>query len=262
MLWTELRGDLTRRRARVADTVSSGVPELDRLLGGGFTLGSTNYMEVERGTQELSFVAAFLIEGFRQKNLCGITLYDLPVEVFIERLTELGVNMRKALDTGSLLIADLYEEGEYDPERRGPILKTNNLNDPNATLRLYLDMAELARKRIESEKFTGERLVAYTASTPVTNYKLDAVNKLVKAARMQVRMIRAVNLSIFNPGMFPEAIVATLEDSCDSIITLSVKEVQGKYQRFLRVKQSPIQTFQMNEVPYDIIDGKPSLKPY
>jgi KaiC/GvpD/RAD55 family RecA-like ATPase len=241
--------------------VSSGIPELDRLLGGGFTKGSTNYLEVERGTQELSFVAAFLDEGFRQGDLCGITLYDLPLEVFVERLTELGVNMRKALDSGSLLIADLYEEGEYDPERRGPILKTNNLNDPNATLRLYLDMAELARKRIESRGFTGQRLVAYTASSPAANYKLEAVYRLIKAARMQVRMIKAVNLSVFNPGMFNESVVATIEDSCDSIIALTVREVQGEYRRFLRVKESPIHTFRMNEVPYDIVDGRPSLKP-
>jgi KaiC/GvpD/RAD55 family RecA-like ATPase len=244
----------------MADIVSSGIPELDKLLGGGFVIGSTNYLEIELGTEELSFIAAFLNEALRQKSLCGITLYDLPPDVLIERLAELGANMREALDSGSLLIADLYDEGEYDPERRGPILKTNNLNDPNATLRLYVDMAEAAKKRLASGKFSGQRLVAYSASTAVINYKLDAVYKLVKAARMQVRQMKAVNLSTFNPRMFDGAIVATLEDSCDSVITLAVKEVHGTYQRFIRVKQSPIPTFRMDEVPYDIVDGKPVLK--
>ena len=245
----------------MADIVSSGIPELDTLLGGGLTVGSTNYLEVERGTLELCFVAAFLNEGFRQRNFCGITLYDLPPDVLIERLTEAGVKIQEAINSGSLIIADLYEEGEYDPERRGPILKTNNLNDPNATLRLYLDLAEVGRKQVEAGKFTGLRLAAYSASTLVMNNKYEASYKLAKAARMQIRQNRVTNLTIFNPKMFDETVVAGMEETCDSIISLSVKEIQGKYQRYLRVKQSPISTFKMDEVAYDVINGRPSIKP-
>jgi KaiC/GvpD/RAD55 family RecA-like ATPase len=244
----------------MTDIVSFGIPELDKLLGGGLTIGSTNYLEVERGTQELSFVGAFLNEGLRRKDFCGVTLYDLPPEILIDRLTELGINMRKALDSGSFIIADLYEEGEYDPEHRGPILKTNNLNDPNALLRLYLDMAEEGKKRVQSGRFNGLRLVAYSASTVVMNNKPEAAYRLAKLARMQVRQNRVTNLSLFNTKMFDEKTVAALEESCDSIIALSIKEVKGKYQRFIRVKQSPLHTFWMDEIPYDIVDGRPSIK--
>jgi KaiC/GvpD/RAD55 family RecA-like ATPase len=244
----------------MTDIVSFGILELDKLLGGGLTVGSANYLEVERGTLELCFVGAFLDEGLRQRNFCGITLYDLPPDVLIDRLTATGSYIQEAIDSGSLIIADLYEEGEYDPERRGPILKTNNLNDPNATLRLYLDLAELGRKQVESGKFTGLRLVAYSASTLVMNNKYEASYKLAKAARMQIRQSKVTNLTIFNPKMFEEVVVAGMEETCDSIIALSVKEVEGRYQRYIRVKQSPISTFRMDEVPYDIIRGRPSIK--
>jgi KaiC/GvpD/RAD55 family RecA-like ATPase len=244
----------------MADIVSSGIPELDALLGGGLLVGSTNYLEVERGTMELSFVSAFLNEGLRRRNFCGITLYDMPPDALVERLTETGVNMQEAIDSGSLIIADLYEEGEYDPERRGPILRTNNLNDPNATLRLYLDLAEEGKKRVQSRKFTGLRLVAISASTLVMSSKFEVSYKLAKAARMQIRQNRVVNLTIFNPKMFDETVVAGMEETCDSIISLTVKELQGKYQRYIRVKQSPISSFRIQEVPYDIVDGKPSIK--
>ena len=244
----------------MVDIVSFGIPELDKLLGGGLTLGSTNYLEVERGALELCFVGAFLNEGLNRRNFCGITLYDLPPDVLIDRLTETGVNIQEAIDSGSLIIVDLYEEGEYDPERRGPILKTNNLNDPNVTLRLYLDLAEEGRKRVESGRFTGLRLVAISASTLVMNNKYEASYKLAKAARVQIRQNKVTNLTIFNPKMFDEAVVAGMEETCDSIIALSVKEVQGRYQRYIRVKQSPISAFKMDEVPYDIIDGRPSIR--
>jgi KaiC/GvpD/RAD55 family RecA-like ATPase len=245
----------------MADIVSFGIPELDTLLGGGLTVGSTNYLEVERGVLELSFVGAFLNEGLRQRNFCGITLYDLPPDVLIDRLTETGVNVQDAIDSGSLIIADLYEEGEYDPEGRGPILKTSNLNDPNVTLRLYLDLMEHGRKRVQSGKFTGFRIAAYSASTLGMSMKYDASYKLARAARMQIRQNKVTNLTTFNPKMFDETIVAGIEETCDSIISLAVKQVQGKYQRYIRVKQSPISSFKMEEVPYDIINGKPSIKP-
>jgi KaiC/GvpD/RAD55 family RecA-like ATPase len=244
----------------MTDIVSSGIPGLDKLLGGGLTVGSTNYLEVERGTLELSFVGAFLNEGFRRRDFCGITLYDLPPEVLIDRLREIGVNVQERLDSGSMIIANLYEEGEYDPERRGPILKTNNLTDPSAILRLYLDMAEEGEKRVKSGRFGGLRLVAYSASTVAMNNRPEATYKLAKLARMQVRQSRVTNLSLFNPKMFDEKTVAIMEESCDSIITLTIKEVQGTYRRFIRVKQSPLHTFHMDEVPYDIVDGRPSIK--
>jgi len=244
----------------MADIVSSGIPELDILLGGGLTVGSINYLEVERGTLELSFVGAFLNEGLRLKNFCGITLYDLPPDVLVERLTEAGVNMEEAMDSGSLVIADLYEEGEYDPERRGPILKTNNLNDPNATLRLYLDLLEEGNKRTRSGKLAGSRIAAYSASTLGMMLKYEDSYKLARAARMQIRQNKITNLTVFNPKMFSGAVVAGIEETCDSIISLTIREVQGKYQRYIRVKQSPIITFKMDEAPYDIIRGRPLVR--
>lgn len=246
----------------MTEIASFGIPELDRLLGGGLVVGSINYMEAERGAQEMSFVAAFLNEGLRQGNFCGIRLYDLPPETLIDRLTEVRVNAREALDSGSMIIADLWGEGEYDAERRGPILRTNNLSDPNSAFRLYLDVEELARRRIESGKSSGLRIVTYSASTVVMNYKFEATYRLTKAARARVRLNKGIQLITFNPRMFDETVVASLEDTCDSIISLTVKEARGRYQRFIRVKQSPIPNYQMDEVPYDIVDGKPMLKLY
>lgn len=240
--------------------VSFGIPELDELLGGGLVTGTTNYLEVERGAQELSFVAAFLNEGFRRRDVCGIRLYDFPPEQFFCRLAELGVKTCEALDSGSLVIADLWEEGEYDPERRGPILRTGNPNDPNSAFRLYDDLLDLAKRQLAKEESHGLRFVTYSASTAIMGFKFEPAYKMMRSARAQVRTNKITNLSVLNPKMFDPTVVAAFEDTSDGIITLTVKEARGRYQRFIRVKQSPNPNFQMDEVPYDIVDGKPILK--
>jgi KaiC/GvpD/RAD55 family RecA-like ATPase len=243
----------------MTDVVSFGVPEVDVLLGGGLTLNSTTYLEVERGTQELAYVAAFLAEGLRSRSFCGIILYDVPPDILIMKLTDLGLNAKEALGSGSMMIADLYSEGDYDPERRGPILRTNNLSDPNATLRLYYDMGEVAKKRMAEAGLSGVRLVIYSGSSAVANYKFEPAYKMGRMARLQMHLGKIVSLVLFNPKMFDDNIVAALEDLSDNIISLTVKEINGRYQRFIRVRQSPIPEFKMNEAPYNIVQGKPVL---
>jgi KaiC/GvpD/RAD55 family RecA-like ATPase len=230
------------------------------MLGGGLVTGTTNYLEVERGAEELSFVAAFLNEGFRRRDVCGIRLYDLPPEQFFCRLAEHGVNTCEALDSGALVVADLWEEGEYDPERRGPILKTGNPSDSNSALRLYVDLLALAKKRLRNEESRGLRFVTYSASTAIMSFKFDAAYKMMRSTRAEIRTNKITNLSIINPSMFEPTVVAAFEDTSDSITTLSIRESRGRYQRFVRVKQSPNPNFQLDEVPYDIVDGKILLK--
>jgi predicted hydrocarbon binding protein len=59
--------------------------------------------------------------------------------------------------------------------------------------------------------------------------------------------------------MFDQTVVAAFEHLNDGIIVLSLKETRGRFQRFIRVKQSPIPGFFSNEVPYTIVDNRPYL---
>jgi KaiC/GvpD/RAD55 family RecA-like ATPase len=243
----------------MTDAVSSGISELDKLLGRGLLPGNAYLLEVELGTEELAFVAAFLNEGLRLQNLCSIILFDMPAENMIRKLTEFGVGAREALDSGSMIIADLWGEGKYDPESKGPILMTDNLSDPNSVLRTYYDLAAIGERRMKSGRFTGSRLVVFSISSQIMNYKFEATYRLTKTCVNMTRLGNVLSLRVISPMMFEGTIVAAFEHLSDGAIVLTMKENKGKFQRFVRVKQSPITGFYTDEVPYDMINTKPHL---
>lgn len=235
-----------------------GVTDIDKLFGGEMPPGPY-LIEVEPGTGVLAFAGAFLSEGFRHKNLCSVVSYDMPHDDLINKLGEFGVSAKEALDSGYLFILDMWKEGDYDPERQGPILQTNNLNDANSVLRLYNDLSEVHRVGQHSGKFTGSRVVSVSLSSMIMNFKFEPTYKLIKVATNLARKMKSRTLSILNPNMFDETVVAAFEHLYDGIIALTMKNVKGRFQRFVRIKESPYRGFCTDEVPYEIINNKPCL---
>lgn len=242
----------------MADSMSFGISEVDKLIGGGIRPGSY-LIEAEPGTGELAFVAAFLNEGLRQENFCAVIVYDVPHEELIDRLTGFGVDARAALDSGQFAIADLWSEGEYDPERRGPILKTHNVSDPNSVLRLYTDLAQVSEEKLKTERFRGARVAVCSLSSEIMNFKFEPAYKFVKVALNMVRQRKYMSLNLISPKMFDETIVAAFEHLYDGILVLTMKNVNGRFHKFIRVKRSPLPGSYTDETPYEIVGGKPCL---
>jgi KaiC/GvpD/RAD55 family RecA-like ATPase len=238
---------------------SFGVKEVDKLMGGAIPFGSNLLMETEPGTEELCFVAAFLNEALREGSISAILLTDFPHETMISKFTELGVDVKGALDSGSFIIVDYVTEGKYDPEHRGPILTTENPNDPSWVLRSYNALADLSVRSLKSGKFTGSRVVNLSTSSRLMRYKFEPTYRAAKIGLNMVRQHKVLALATIYPKMFDQTVVAAFEHLNDGIIELTVEEVEGRYQRFFRVKQSPISGFHKDAVPYDIVDKKPRL---
>jgi predicted hydrocarbon binding protein len=136
---------------------------------------------------------------------------------------------------------------------------TDNLYDPNAMLRLYYDLAQITDRALESGKYTGARAVVYSLSSQIMNYKYEPTYKAVKKAIQIARQHHATTITFINPKMFDETIVAAFEHLFDGNIMLTMKDVKGRFQRFIRVRQSPLPGFYADEVPYDIVENKPLL---
>jgi KaiC/GvpD/RAD55 family RecA-like ATPase/predicted hydrocarbon binding protein len=239
--------------------VSTGVADLDRMMGGGLVPGDAHLLEVEPGTGEMAFVASFLEEGISQGDLCVLIAYDRPHEDMIARLREFGFDAEKPLRSGLLYLVDLCDEGKYDPDHTGPILMTDNLYDPNAMLKLYYDLADITDRALQSGEHSGARAVICSLSSQIMNYKYEPTYKVVKKAIQIARKHHATSLTMINPKMFDETIVAAFEHLFDGNIMLTMKDVKGWFQRFIRVRQSPLPGFYADEVPYDIVNNKPSL---
>jgi archaellum biogenesis ATPase FlaH len=91
------------------------------------------------------------------------------------------------------------------------------------------------------------------------NYRFEPAYKLMKIAINMSRLQKAVTLTLLSPKMFDETVVASFEHLFDGILVLTMKRVHGGFQRFIRVKQSPISSFNTDETPYEIVDNKPHL---
>lgn len=243
----------------MADSVSFGIPGIDKLIGGGLLSGSSYLLEVEPGTEELAFIASYFDEGLRQSEVCALVTLDMPHEQMIEKLSSLGVGIREALGSGSMILVDLWGEGKYDPERKSSILMTENVSDPNSVLRIYYDLAMIREAKLKSGRFHGSRIALCSLSSEIMTYKFEPTYKLAKLGLNLVRQGKTVAIQVANPQMFDETVVAAFEHLNDGILVLSMKEVKGRFQRFVRVKQSPIFGFYTDEVPYDIVGNRPYL---
>lgn len=244
----------------MVNSLSSGIGELDKLVGGGFLPGSACLVEAESGTEELAFIAAFLNQGLSEGDICGVLDYDMEHNQIISRLANYQVKMREAMDSGSMVVADLWGEGNYDPEGKGPILLAGNISDPNAVLRIFYDLAKIHEMRVGSGKFNGSRSVIYSLSSQLMRYKFEPTYRVMKAGIDIIRQANSVVLTVLSPKMFDETVIVSFEHLHDGIIVLSARKVEeNKFQRFVRVKQSPISGYCMDDVGYEIIDGRPRI---
>jgi KaiC/GvpD/RAD55 family RecA-like ATPase len=242
----------------MGDFAGSGIPELDKLLGGGMMKGHNYLLEVESGVQELTFVSAFLKEGLRQREVCGIVLHDLPSAEIIHRFADIGFDLKKELDSGSFIITDLWTEGKYEPEGRGPILVTDNPTDTNSALRLFTDMATIGTEKIR-EGSSGIRSAYISMSSEIMVLKFEPVYKMTRKAMRFVTELSALSLVVFHPKMFEETVVSAIEQLFGGIITLTARQIGNRYLRFVRVKQSPAGSFDMDEHRYDVTDNRPII---
>jgi Lrp/AsnC family transcriptional regulator for asnA, asnC and gidA len=91
------------------------------------------------------------------------------------------------------------------------------------------------------------------------NLKFEATYKLVRAGVSIVKGNGITALSLLSSEMFDRTAVSAMESLNDGVILLTLKDIEGKFQRFARVKKSPIANFYSEEVPYDIVGNKPSF---
>lgn len=232
---------------------------IDYLLGGGPVLGNSYLLECESGTQESAFVASFLDEGLHQQELCVIATYDLPHQELIKRLGQY-FEAEEKVNSGALLILDLWTEAKDDSDPNGPIWITRNPRDLNATKRLTLEFAHQTARRMESGNFRGTRAVTCSLSSMIMNYKFEPTYRWTEIALDLCRRSSVMSLTLFDSKMFDEKVVAAFEHLCDGVVVLSMKELDGRFQRYVRIKKSPIPRFSTMIVPYDIVDMRPHLQ--
>jgi circadian clock protein KaiC len=103
----------TGARGPQAAAVSSGVPELDAILGGGLAWGTCTLFIGPAGVGKSTLAAQFVPATSAQTH-AAIFLFDERIETFVRRCDALGMDMSARVAAGDVTL-DQIEPGEVSP---------------------------------------------------------------------------------------------------------------------------------------------------
>jgi circadian clock protein KaiC len=102
---------------RPVERVSSGVPQLDALLGGGVERGSSVLIMGAAGVGKSSVVTHYAAAAARRNERAALFIFDETVRMFRARSKSLGLSLNDAIDRGVVTLCQVdsaeYSAGQF-----------------------------------------------------------------------------------------------------------------------------------------------------
>ena len=100
----EQQGNRAPTRPRSAERLSTGVPGLDALMGGGIPAGDAVLIAGPTGSGKTTVGMQFVAEGLRQGEACVVAVFEEYPEDYLARLSGLGVDVQALTRAGTLAV--------------------------------------------------------------------------------------------------------------------------------------------------------------
>ncbi|MBB4572796.1 ATPase domain-containing protein [Rhizobium lentis] len=117
------------RSTYVRDEISSNIPELDLLLGGGLERGSSTLILGPAGTGKSTFSFQFLVAAVARGEKAAAFIFDEELGLLFTRLKSLGMDLETLRSSGLIHIEQLdaaeLSPGEFAHRVRDCVDKTN-----------------------------------------------------------------------------------------------------------------------------------------
>jgi len=95
------------RRAVPSQVLQSGVPELDALLGGGISSGSSTLLIGPAGTGKSSLVLQFLAASVKRGEPAALFVFDEELGLLLHRAKGIGIDLVAMRDAGKLFLEQM-----------------------------------------------------------------------------------------------------------------------------------------------------------
>src|SRR3954465_9486200 len=108
LIAAETRGIMSRAQ------LSSGLPELDQLLGGGVEEGTSTLLVGPPGTGKSSLAAQFVVASHKRGESAAMFLFEESASNMLHRADGLNLPLRDAMDSGALSVQQI-DPAELSP---------------------------------------------------------------------------------------------------------------------------------------------------
>ncbi len=224
------------------ERLSTGIPEIDRMLQGGIPKGFTVAVVGEPGTGKTIFCIHFIGAGLSSGGKGIYVTTEESRESIVRQASMFGIDFREAINEGRLVVIDALMGVRGDPWS------------------LYeLDVEELVSKIIEAKKYLGyghARLVVDSMSA----FWLDKPAMARKYSYMVKRRLAKWDLTIILTSQY--AVTSSLgfgfgvEHVADGIIRFRKAVIDGELRRYLVIEKMRQTDHDKRVYRIDIVDGK------
>ena len=151
---SEYRANFERR------TMSSGISEFDRLLGGGVESGSSTLVIGPAGTGKSLTAIVFIAAAIKRGEKAALFVFDEDLGLLFSRMTALGIDLEAMQRSGALLVEQV-DAAELSPG----------------------EFAHRVRKRVDEDKIRTvviDSLNGYQAAMPEENSLILHIHELLQ----------------------------------------------------------------------------------
>jgi len=148
--------------AEPADRISTGIPRLDIMMGGGFIKGRTYLATGETGVGKTILALQFLLSGLLKGETCVYVTIDERIEGVLRGAESLGWNFWAFMETGRFIPLELRiyaaEARKYGKESRAFVDAIYNGIRGRKVSRLVLDPVSALAQGVKDEFYVREYL--------------------------------------------------------------------------------------------------------
>ena len=172
-------------RSFLTEKLSSGLPNLDRLLHGGFERGTISLISGPTGVGKTTLGVQFMKEAARAGLRSVVYTFDEPAETILRRCEGVGMGVRAMLEKGALEVVEL-EAMRYGPDEFANFVRRDV--EENGTRIVMIDSVSGYRLSVTGGDL-AERLHAlgrYLQNVGVTLLLIDELRELTSFRATEV----------------------------------------------------------------------------
>jgi circadian clock protein KaiC len=202
------------RSAEITGTVSSGLPELDTLWGGGIDRGTSTLIMGPAGSGKSTVAAQYLSAAAARGESCSVYLFEEGIATYVKRGKGLGLDLTAHVENKRVLIEQV-DPAELSPGEFAACVR-RSVDEDNAKL-VVIDSLNGYLNAMPGEKFLEmhlHELLAYLNQKGVATFLIMAQHGLLGRD-----MISPVDVSYL----------------ADSVLLLRFFEAQGEIRQAISV---------------------------